>query len=86
MGFLHSRSQVGYPPTMHNGAYPEYSCLGYQGAEIGMAKCDAGRFILARLEGTAPKGHDATKKEICSKSQSGLLSVLYACDPVAKSG
>ena len=65
MGFLQTRGQFGYSPTMHA------DVMVYRIAEIAASKCDAGKSAPAGLEGTAPEGHDATKTEVPQRAKAG---------------
>ena len=79
MGFLQPRSQIGCPPTLHADASPGFPRMAYRSAEIAMAKCDAGEFVLARIEDPVAEGHNAPETELTQRAEVGRTLPRRQC-------
>ena len=51
-----------------------YSCADYRGAEVAFGFCEAGGRVLARLEGTTPRGHSGNKCDLAQEANAGYCS------------
>ena len=83
LGFLQARGQFGFPPSMHLDACLGYCCVGYQGAEMALSKCDAGKYILVRLGGAVSKGCDAAKSNLAQKAKVGYCPCCTKATQIA---
>ena len=63
--------QAGFPPIMNADASIGLSGVSYQGAEVALNPCEAGKFALSRLLGTSSCAHSENKTDITQRAEVG---------------
>ena len=83
---LRAPGQVGFRPIMNTGAPLGVRRMAFHGAHVAMNHCEAEKFALARLMGTASRAHSAPRADLAQRAKVGYTpcctpSTLVALPP-----